>query len=261
MDEQTASDTRSRILTTARELFAEQGYEQTSVRQIAVRLDVSKATVLYHFSSKVQILATLVTPMLDDAKAVLDAAEKLEPDEARWVVVTGLLDGILENLPLLGIFDGWWLMREPLLRRVVDQNTRTIEIIAGPGAGLRERVRASAVLALLARPAMHNRDAPVEDVRREVLDAARQLFDDGGDRDDERAGTAAPGEGEVGRAPRGRRGRRTVMTGERVARARRMYAAGTHTVDEIARATGVSRATLYRHLNEVVSGQQYSETI
>ncbi|RZQ64584.1 TetR family transcriptional regulator [Amycolatopsis suaedae] len=252
MDGQAASDTRSRILATAGRLFAEQGYDQTSLRQIAVRLDVSKAAVLYHFSSKAQILATLVTPMLDQAKAVLDAAEEMDPEQARWTVVTGLLDGILDNLPLLRVLDGWWAMREPLLHRVMEQNARTIDIIAGPQAGLRERIRATAVVSLLARPAMHHRDAPVADVRREVLAAARQLFDGTG-----QAEVSSP-------APRagGRRGRRTVMTRERLAKARRMQAAGTYTVEEIAQATGVSRATVYRHLGkEPDSPAPHSDTL
>jgi AcrR family transcriptional regulator len=45
-------------------------------------------------------------------------------------------------------------------------------------------------------------------------------------------------------------GRPRALTGEKVAAARRMYEAGSHTVDEIAHALGVSRATVYRHLTE-----------
>ena len=45
-------DTRVRIQQVALELFAEQGYERTSLREIAERLGVTKAALYYHFKSK-----------------------------------------------------------------------------------------------------------------------------------------------------------------------------------------------------------------
>ncbi|AXG78507.1 TetR/AcrR family transcriptional regulator [Streptomyces paludis] len=60
-------DTRQRIQDVALELFAEQGYEKTSLREIAERLDVTKAALYYHFKSKediiVSIFADLTAPI------------------------------------------------------------------------------------------------------------------------------------------------------------------------------------------------------
>ncbi len=53
-------DTRARIQAVALELFAEQGYDKTSLREIAGRLDVTKAALYYHFKSKEDIVASLV---------------------------------------------------------------------------------------------------------------------------------------------------------------------------------------------------------
>ena len=53
------SDTRQRILDVAAELFAEQGYDGTSLREIAERIGVTKAALYYHFQSKDQILQAL----------------------------------------------------------------------------------------------------------------------------------------------------------------------------------------------------------
>ncbi|MFI1419080.1 TetR/AcrR family transcriptional regulator [Streptomyces sp. NPDC020731] len=62
-------DTRQRIQDVALELFAEQGYEKTSLREIAERLDVTKAALYYHFKSKEEILVgifeALTRPMED----------------------------------------------------------------------------------------------------------------------------------------------------------------------------------------------------
>jgi AcrR family transcriptional regulator len=49
-------DTRVRIQQVALELFAEQGYERTSLREIAERLGVTKAALYYHFKSKEDIV-------------------------------------------------------------------------------------------------------------------------------------------------------------------------------------------------------------
>ena len=53
-------DTRERILDVALDLFIEQGYDKTSLREIAERLDVTKAALYYHFKSKEDIVASLV---------------------------------------------------------------------------------------------------------------------------------------------------------------------------------------------------------
>jgi AcrR family transcriptional regulator len=53
-------DTRERIQAVALELFAEQGYDKTSLREIAERLEVTKAALYYHFRSKEDIVSSLV---------------------------------------------------------------------------------------------------------------------------------------------------------------------------------------------------------
>jgi AcrR family transcriptional regulator len=53
-------DTRERIKDVALELFTEQGYEQTSLREIAERLGVTKAALYYHFKSKEEIVHAFV---------------------------------------------------------------------------------------------------------------------------------------------------------------------------------------------------------
>jgi AcrR family transcriptional regulator len=53
------SDTRRRIQEVALRLFAEQGYEKTSLREIAERLDVTKAALYYHFRTKEDILVSV----------------------------------------------------------------------------------------------------------------------------------------------------------------------------------------------------------
>lgn len=58
------SGTRERIQAVALELFAEHGYEKTSLREIAERLDVSKAALYYHFNTKEDIAVSLFDNLL-----------------------------------------------------------------------------------------------------------------------------------------------------------------------------------------------------
>ncbi|MGW0208169.1 TetR/AcrR family transcriptional regulator [Streptomyces sp. NPDC003233] len=57
--QQRRGNTRQRIQDVALELFAEQGYEKTSLREIAERLDVTKAALYYHFKTKEEIIVSL----------------------------------------------------------------------------------------------------------------------------------------------------------------------------------------------------------
>ncbi|MCG0287808.1 TetR/AcrR family transcriptional regulator [Streptomyces sp. PSAA01] len=52
-------DTRQRIQDVALELFAERGYEKTSLREIAEHLEVTKAALYYHFKTKEDIVLSL----------------------------------------------------------------------------------------------------------------------------------------------------------------------------------------------------------
>lgn len=52
-------DTRQRILDVALDLFIAQGFDGTSLRQIADELGVTKAALYYHFESKEDILMAL----------------------------------------------------------------------------------------------------------------------------------------------------------------------------------------------------------
>ncbi|MGW2563802.1 TetR/AcrR family transcriptional regulator [Streptomyces sp. NPDC001514] len=52
-------NTRQRIQDVALELFAEQGYEKTSLREIAERLQVTKAALYYHFKTKEDIVISI----------------------------------------------------------------------------------------------------------------------------------------------------------------------------------------------------------
>ena len=64
-----------RIQAVALELFTEQGYEETSLREIAERLGVTKAALYYHFKSKDEIVASFVEDRLAPIDELIAWAE------------------------------------------------------------------------------------------------------------------------------------------------------------------------------------------
>lgn len=74
MDER-RTNTREQIRTVALEMFAERGYDRTSLREIAEQLGVTKAAVYYHFKTKEDILVSLLEDFLGQVDELLDWAE------------------------------------------------------------------------------------------------------------------------------------------------------------------------------------------
>jgi AcrR family transcriptional regulator len=90
-----ANSTRERILDVALELFAAQGYDGTSLRQIAEQLGVTKAALYYHFESKEDIIRALHMRLHEFGKDALDSAG----DEPMTLELWGqLLEGVVDQM-------------------------------------------------------------------------------------------------------------------------------------------------------------------
>src|ERR1700746_3603842 len=72
-------DTRAQVQQVALELFAEQGYEKTSLREIAERLGVTKAALYYHFKSKEDIVRSFTADYFDRLAALIEWGQGQPP--------------------------------------------------------------------------------------------------------------------------------------------------------------------------------------
>ena len=99
------ADTRDDILAVAIELFTEQGYEATSLRQISERLGFSKAALYYHFKSKEDILRAALEPMIVYINGFVDRTEDVESLEAWWITIEGVIDWIFDHYALFGLME------------------------------------------------------------------------------------------------------------------------------------------------------------
>jgi AcrR family transcriptional regulator len=165
--------TRAQILDAARKLFARQGYQRTSIREIAEQLGMTKTAVLYHFSAKADILAALTQPFIDDLAAALHHAQ------TRHEVFDELLDVYLKHRSLLRenvIHDLTLLAQESVVHRFTELMFEANRKVAGPAPTLRDKVRATQAIAALSEPVIAHADEPAAELRTEVLSGVEQLY-------------------------------------------------------------------------------------
>src|SRR5689334_12304074 len=143
------SDTRARIIDVALELFAGQGYEKTSLREIADRLGVTKAALYYHFKTKDDIVHGIVESMAAPIdEAIAWGEQKPWSPELRDELVRRFASGMAERAPLLRFFHE----NQPALRdspsglEFKQRMIAMIRLVHGPGASYQDRLRASMAL-------------------------------------------------------------------------------------------------------------------
>jgi AcrR family transcriptional regulator len=66
------SDTRAEIIRIGMRLFVEQGYDKTSLREIAEELGVTKAALYYHFRTKEDIVGEAMADYAARVQAIID---------------------------------------------------------------------------------------------------------------------------------------------------------------------------------------------
>jgi AcrR family transcriptional regulator len=89
------ASTREKILDVALDLFTDQGFDGTSMREIAERLHISKPAIYYHFASKEEILMALHMRLHEFGKAAL---ARLEGQTVTLQLWGSLLNEVLDQM-------------------------------------------------------------------------------------------------------------------------------------------------------------------
>jgi len=94
-----AAERRELILAAAVRLFAERGYHETSMDEIAARAGISKAVVYDHFTSKRELYAVLLDTIRADIDALIDEAVEPLPVDERVRAAIEVFFGFVEAYP------------------------------------------------------------------------------------------------------------------------------------------------------------------
>jgi AcrR family transcriptional regulator len=177
-------ETRSRLRELALQLFAEQGYEQTSLREIAERLGVTKAALYYYYKSKEDIVRDLVEDYMTQLDQLI-AWGKDQPRsaETRAEIVRRYLDIIVNGTAVFRLLHQNQAAvsslaaakeRGELFRERIDA---LIGLLTKPGAAMHDEIRAASCLMSISFCSMHYQDraASPAELKAAVLDVAMEL--------------------------------------------------------------------------------------
>lgn len=93
------------------DLFTEQGFDKTSLREVAERVGVTKAALYYHFRSKEDLLSSLIERVHGISGHGLDVLELLAPQkgsvdrQAILAALEALLDQVLAQRRVFGLME------------------------------------------------------------------------------------------------------------------------------------------------------------
>lgn len=94
---ETVDNTRTRLLKAAAEVFAEQGYENATIRQICTRADANVALVNYHFGDKLELYTEVLRFSLQPGAGISLPLVAAEPAAALRQVVGAMVERAFET--------------------------------------------------------------------------------------------------------------------------------------------------------------------
>jgi AcrR family transcriptional regulator len=171
-------DTRERIKDVALELFTEQGYEQTSLREIAERLGVTKAALYYHFKSKEEIVRAFVEDRVALLAELIEWVKAQPPGPETRVAFLNRYASELDPGKQHSIMR-FFQENQPALKgteigeRMREQMLDLVDVLAGPDADPVSRLRTAFSVFVLHSAAFLLRDPALTDEQRRS--AAMQL--------------------------------------------------------------------------------------
>src|SRR5215472_4244526 len=177
-------DTRARLRELALQLFAEQGYEKTSLREIAEHLGVTKAALYYYFKSKEDIVRSLVEDYVADLDELITWG-KAQPRTAavRAEIIRRYLHVVASGTEVFRMLHqnqaavaslATAKERGEVFRERMDA---LIDLLTEPGAPLQDQVRAASSLISISYCCVRfeNRVSSQEELERALLDVAMEL--------------------------------------------------------------------------------------
>jgi AcrR family transcriptional regulator len=169
-----------RITEVALECFCAHGFEGTSMRDLASKLEVTPAALYYHYRSKDEILEATVDPLLCDLETLLAEtdAEPVTGEAQQRERLQRLLEIVLDRPTILRLLDGdvGVASHDRVRNRVGELSARLPELLVAPDASTDERIRASAAVGALMRPISGLADDELAAHADELLQAAERAL-------------------------------------------------------------------------------------
>ncbi|RKR86469.1 TetR family transcriptional regulator [Micromonospora pisi] len=173
----TRNHTREDILSEAARLFARAGYKGTSLHDIAVAVGCSKATLLYHFSSKDALLAALVEPAIQELRALDTRLATLDGESARAAAVDGFVDLVLRyRRQVTLVYDSLQATEIPRFAGIDALSERLVRAFAGHSPDPVDDIAARVVLSGICTVVIEHADPDGIDLRDALTTVAERVL-------------------------------------------------------------------------------------
>ncbi|MFC4124169.1 TetR/AcrR family transcriptional regulator [Nocardia rhizosphaerae] len=172
--------TKKAIRDAAVQLFTAKGFEQASLREVADMVGITKASLYYHYPSKLDLLLAIIDPIIDHLRGVTEDIDAVPyNEEGIRAVLRGYLRGMIRyrDAGALCIRDTAAIVNA-IADRYPDllEPTRDMRLwLAGPNPTPESLLRAAAAIEVLGVALLSGEfapDASDELVEKTLLDAA-----------------------------------------------------------------------------------------
>lgn len=177
------SDTRERIQQVALELFAERGYDKTSLREVAERLDITRPALYYHFKTKEDILVGVIEDLTAGIDELVEwAGTRPKTRDARLEIlerIAGLLEDQWRPLIRFAQVNQGVLNELPVGERMRERFLHMVSVLSDPADDpVRQFEARLAVIALIfgSVPMTFGMDLPDDQRSSVALQVATKLI-------------------------------------------------------------------------------------
>jgi len=167
------SDTRQRIQEVARDLFARQGVQRTSLQDIADELGITKPALYYHFSSREDLVRSILVPLIEEGERFVVDLENLGKIDVRELL-EGYFDFHYRHRQdlMLVLAELTMLADLGLVDTVLGWRERLGRLVFGPKPTLAQATRAVVAFGGLQDCCMQFPDTPYKKLRAKSIEAA-----------------------------------------------------------------------------------------
>ncbi|WP_069171968.1 TetR/AcrR family transcriptional regulator [Streptomyces griseus] len=181
-------NTRQRIQDVALELFAERGYEKTSLREIAEHLEVTKAALYYHFKTKEDILNSIFEDLNRPIEDLLEwGKEQPRTLETKKEILVRYSEALSAAAPLFRFMqENQATVRDLSIGHTIKHRAiALVDLLKEPDAPLTDQVRCfTALFAMHAGMlALKDAEGDPEEKRKAALEVAVELVTRAHDQD------------------------------------------------------------------------------
>lgn len=170
------SETRQRIQDVARELFTQKGVQRTSLQDIASRLGITKPALYYHFSSREELVRSILQPLIDEGESFV--AEHEQRRGSARATPRELLEGYFDfhfrhRADLVLVVEELTTLADlGLIDMMLAWRQRLCKLVFGSRPTLQQSARTVIAFGGLQDCCLQFPDAPYEQLRRATVDGA-----------------------------------------------------------------------------------------